>query len=155
MRTQSTITDLSPAQWTWLQEVVLTEYVLPMNQPTVCATFVSGTNERHVEMPFRSFVPIVDTLASIAVGGFRRLARLPSAEEVRNLTSADAVELTKLLNTPCEHGSQVVSHEPSQFDGAPPVRTHSDGCQSYGPYAETEEVGSTGPSYGAGPGEGR
>lgn len=38
---------------------------------------------------------------------------------------------------------EVVSEQPSVFDGQPPVRAHADGSQSYGPYSSTptEQVG--------------
>jgi hypothetical protein len=34
----------------------------------------------------------------------------------------------------CGHGAPVASVDPSAFEGADPVRTYTDGCQSYGPY---------------------
>jgi hypothetical protein len=34
----------------------------------------------------------------------------------------------------CDHGLPVVNETPSVFEGADPVRTYEDGCQSFGPY---------------------
>jgi hypothetical protein len=67
---------------------------------------------------------------------------LPTPEMVRGLTASQAKELTELVNRPCDdHGSPVITVESSQFQGAPPIRTHEDGCQSYGPYAEQKYEG--------------
>lgn len=47
-----------------------------------------------------------------------------------------STKLFRSLSKPrCEHGTKVVKSTPSVFDGADPVRTYADGCQSYGPYA--------------------
>ena len=64
-----------------------------------------------------------------------RLPVLPTADEVRNLSAADAVALAGQMNEPtCDHGSPVKAERPSAFEGAEPVRDYVDGCQSYGPY---------------------
>lgn len=179
MRIEMTMTEVDEERWAYLQSTVRTEYEIQEGATRVCLTFSHGEEERHVEMSMGSAVGLMMGLGMVGVTRELRnalaklrpvdlptfldqvrrqadpsLPLLPTPDMVRNLSSKEAADLVKLINQPCEHDSPAVSFNPSQFDGAPPVRTHKDGCQSYGPYTKSEE-GSTGPSYGAGPGEGR
>lgn len=158
MRIQMTMTDLDEEQWAYLQADVQAEYKISDGTTRVCLTFGYGEEERHVEMPMGSAVGLLMGLGMVGVAREMRnamarlrvdlnqarrqadpsLPLLPTPDMVRNISSKEAVELTRLLNKPCEHGSPAVSFEPSQFHGMPPVRTHKDGCQSYGPYAESK-----------------
>lgn len=161
MRIQITMTELDEERWAYLQANVHAEYEIPEDASRVCLTFSHGDQERHVEMPMGAIVGLLMGLGLVGVTREMRnaLARLrpvdlpeflnqarrkadssfpllPTPDMVRDLSSKQAADLVKLLNQPCEHDSSAVSFEPSQFDGAPPVRTHKDGCQSYGPYAK-------------------
>lgn len=143
MRTQTTVTGLSPAQWDRFHVRARPSYTIEPGHATVCAVFVADESgeERHVEMPVQEFATVLVELAAVervANLAPARLSFLPSAAQVRNLTSKEAADLARLMNTPCEHGSPVVSVSESQFEGAPPVRIHGDGCQAYGPYAKPE-----------------
>lgn len=163
MRIQMTMIDLDEERWAYLQATVQAEYQIPEDATRVCLTFGFGEKERHVEMPLGSTLGLLMGLGMVGVAREMRnamaklrpvdlpeflnearrqadpsLSLLPTPDMVRNLSSKEAAELTKLLNTPCEHDSPAVSFNPSQFDDAPPVRTHKDGCQSYGPYAKTD-----------------
>jgi hypothetical protein len=166
MRIQMTVTEVDEERWAYLQSNVQPEYKIPEGATRVCLTFSHGEEERHVEMPMGTVVGLLMGLGMVSVTREMRaaLARLrpvdlpdflisdeelvkadpslpflPTPDMVRNLSSKEAVELTELLNRPCEHNSPVIYFEPSQFDGAPPVRFHKDGCQSYGPYSEPGE----------------
>lgn len=166
MRIQMAMIELDEERWAYLQANVQTEYKIPEGASRVCLTFGYGEEERHVEMPMGTIVGLLMGLVMVGVTREMRsaLARLrpvdlpeflnqarrqadpslpllPTPDMVRNLSSKQAADLVKLINQPCEHDSPAVSFEPSQFDGAPPVRTHKDGCQSYGPYAKPEETG--------------
>lgn len=164
MRIEMTMTEVDEERWAYLQSTVRTEYEIQEGATRVCLTFSHGEEERHVEMSMGSAVGLLMGLGMVGVTRELRnaLAKLrpvdlptfldqvrrqadparpflPTPDMVRNLSSKEAVDLAKLINQPCEHDSPVVSYEASQFDGAPPVRTHKDGCQSYGPYAKPEE----------------
>ena len=164
MRLQIEITDMTDGEWKYAQEVIRAEYQIPAGASRVCLTMTHGDEERHVEMPLASFVGVSTGL--ILAGAFRAFSEalssdkisaalekarneadpqraaerrkliLPTPDMVRSLSAQEAAELTDLINRPCDHQSPVVSVEPSQFPEAPPVRTHEDGCQSYGPYTD-------------------
>lgn len=163
MRIQMTMTEVDEERWAYLQCAVQAEYRIPEGATRVCLTFSRGEEERHVEMPMGSTVGLLMGLGMVGVTREMRaamarlkpidlpvflnqvrrqadpsLSLLPTPDMVRNLSSKEAADLVKLINQPCEHNSPAVSFEPSSFDGAPPVRTHKDGCQSYGPYAKSE-----------------
>lgn len=48
---------------------------------------------------------------------------------------ADFISIWNMMRI---HGAQVADETPSAFSGAGPIRTYTDGCQSYGPYKRTE-----------------
>jgi hypothetical protein len=160
MRLQVNMIELDEERWAYLQANVHAEYVIPEDASRVCLTFSYGEEERHVEMTTGAFLGLLMGLGMVGVTRELRNAMaklrpvdlptfldqvrrqadpalpfLPTPDMVRNLSAREAVELTKLLNQPCEHDSPVTSYEASQFPDAPPVRTHKDGCTSYGPYA--------------------
>lgn len=166
MRLQVNVIELDEERWAYLQANVRTEYQIPEDASRVCLTFSYGEEERHVEMSVGALIGLLMGLGMVGVTRELRNAMaklrpvdlptfldqvrrsadparpfLPTPAMVRNLSSQEAAELVKLLNQPCEHNSPVTSYEESQFDGAPPVRTHKDGCQSYGPYTKPEETG--------------
>lgn len=163
MRIQMTVTDLDDERWAYLQANVQAEYKMPEDATRVCLTFSYGEEERHVEMPMGTTLGLLVGLGMVGVTREMRnalaklrpvdlpeflnqarrqadpsLPLLPTPDMVRHLSAKEAADLVNLINTPCEYNSPTVSFELSQFDGAPPVRTHKDGCQSYGPYAKTE-----------------
>ena len=73
-----------------------------------------------------------------------KLPTLPTADQVRNLSALEAVELARKMNEPtCDHGAAVTAERPSMFEGAQPVRDYADGCQSYGPYPTVQPLGRT------------
>ena len=70
-----------------------------------------------------------------------RLPVLPTADEVRGLSAADAAALAQRMNGPtCDHGSPVKDESPSAFEGGEPVREYEDGCSSVGPYQPLSEI---------------
>lgn len=115
MRAQMTITDLSDIQFQMLQKTLpaagfeLSEYAA-----TICVVFVfqGGFVERHIEMGIADFTSIWNMMSEVA--------------------RQDATRRE------CDHGAQVADETPSAFSGAGPIRTYTDGCQSYGPYKRTE-----------------
>lgn len=168
MRIQMTMIELDEERWAYLQTNVQAEYEIPEDATRVCLTFSYGEEERHVEVPMGSIVGLLMGLGMVGVTRELRnalaklrpvdlpeflnqarrqadpsLSLLPTPDMVRNLSSKEAADLVKLINKPCEHNSPAVSFEPSQFNGAPPVRTHKDGCQSYGPYTQSPPLDET------------
>lgn len=130
MRIQMTMIEVDEERWAYLQANVQAEYEIPEDATRVCLTFSYGEEERHVEMPLGSTMGLLMGLGMVGV-----------TREMRNALAKlrpVAADLVNLINTPCEHDSPVVSFTPSQFDDAPPVRRHKDGCQSYGPYTKPE-----------------
>lgn len=149
MRTTIEVKDLNPAQVSYVARNVPVggREFLP-GLPRVCAVFQLDEGvDLHVEMDVVELAGLMVTLAGIGLrataeaalvetaGGIKTLPWLPSADQVRNLSAAEAAKLAEWGNKPCEHGSPVTVREASAFEGAPPVLTYEDGCQSYGPYS--------------------
>ena len=140
MRARIKVMDLSLAQWDWLQDNLPETYAIPENAVRVCVEFElsSEIGARYVEMGVRQFIALMAQLQlaeAQAQGKDVRLPVLPTAAEVHNLTAAQAVALTQRKNEPtCDHGAAVAEESRSAFEGAEPVRTYADGCQSFGPY---------------------
>ena len=126
MRAQMTITDLDQERWDYLQRNVRAEYEIPEGTTRVCLTFSREGEERHAEMPLGVIIGLLVGLGM--TGTFTAFTK--AMDQLKKATEKAEPE------PPCEHGSPVKSTSPSMFDGAPPVRTHEDGCQSYGPYTK-------------------
>jgi hypothetical protein len=144
MRARIKVMDLTRGQWDWLQANLPESYHVPDTSVRVCVELEldAELHMHHLEMSVRSFVALMSQLQLVESVRNQvdpaRLPVLPTADEVRRLSAADAVELTRRLNDgrTCQHGSPVVSANPSVFEDAEPVRTFEDGCQSYGPYGK-------------------
>lgn len=150
MRTQIKVTDLSVAQWDYLQDNLLEKYAIPADAVRVCVEFELDPemSTRHVEMPVRAFMSFLTRLQAAQIRATAQAALtpdalpddalpvLPTADQVRNLSAAEAVHLARQMNVgrTCNHGAAVVTETPSMFEGAEPVRQYADGCQSFGPY---------------------
>lgn len=126
MRLATTLTDLTPEEWALAQSILRPSYEINPEAVRVCLTVVHGPEERHVELPLGTFVEVITAL------GLERMFR-----KFHQLRTAQAALTPDALpdDITCDHGAAVTSQSPSVFDGAAPVRTFSDGCQSYGPYA--------------------
>jgi hypothetical protein len=145
MRLNSTLTELTDEDWTLIQELLRPGYEMKPNVTRVCLTVVHGAEERHTELPLGTFVEVMAalTLGRTMRNGLRAVAALtPDAlpDEPRCRCGFRAPELGPHPMCPihgrtCDHGTFVVREDPSVFEGAEPVRTFEDGCQSYGPYA--------------------
>jgi hypothetical protein len=125
VRAQMTITDLDQDRWDYLQRNVRAEYEIPEGTTRVCLTFSREAEERHAEMPLTTLIGLLTGL--ILNSTFAAFTKV--MDKINKTKTAE-------IGDPCEHGSPVKSTSPSMFDGAPPVRTHEDGCQSYGPYTK-------------------
>lgn len=154
MRIQSTMTDLTEVQWAFVNATVLTSYPIDDLETRVCLTIEHGEQERHVEMPMGSYIslltgvrliPLSQTLSRFRENVRASMAKVAEAaltpdalpdhlEKARS--AADPARKPGQTEAPCEHGLPVVEVTPSLFHDEPPVRTHADGCQSYGPYAQ-------------------
>jgi hypothetical protein len=102
MRTRIRVTDLSIRQWDWLQGQLLVEYQFAPFEPRACVEFEIGTGVavRHVEMPLPASVGLMMVLHSLGMAEEleKPLVRLPSAEQVRDLSAADAAKLAADMN---------------------------------------------------------
>lgn len=127
MRLTTTLTDLTPEEWALAQSILRPGYEINPDAIRVCLTVVHGTEERHVELPLGTFVEVMACL------GLERTFRKFHAA----LGTAKAALTPDALpdDITCDHGAAVTKEDPSVFEGAAPVRTFADGCQSYGPYA--------------------
>lgn len=140
MRLKVEINDLTPEQWRQAQRLLKTEYTIPDGASRVCLTLVHGDELMHVETPVSAFTSLMwgMSLASVFKGlnQSTKVAMAALTPDDDRLPWPDGEpEEDRLPGEPCDHGSPVVKTDPSAFDDAPPVRTHEDGCQSYGPYA--------------------
>ena len=149
MRTRIVVAELSPGQWDWLRRNLPKPRDFATDAIRMCVVFeLEPGVEQHLELNPREFVglmtrlhvvtrtveaALVETTGPISCDQ-PGLPRLPTAEQVRNLSADGAADLARRLSEPCKHGSQVVLRDESVFEGAPPVLTYEDGCQSYGPY---------------------
>lgn len=68
MRLQTTVTDLDPIRWGYLQRMVQAEYEIPEDATRVCLTFTYGEQERHVEMPMGTLVSLLIGLGMVHLG---------------------------------------------------------------------------------------
>lgn len=150
MRATVEVKDLNPAQNLYvLKNVPVNGREFLPGLPRVCVVFDMGEAiQLHVEMDVTELATIMVRLTTIGLRATAEAALvettgelegkplpwLPSADQVRHLSATQAAKLAEWGNAPCEHGSPVVSREQSVFEGAPPVLTYADGCQSYGPY---------------------
>lgn len=146
MRLATTLTELTEEDWTMVQALLRPSYDIKANATRVCLTVVHGAEERHTELPMGAFFEV---MAGLAVHRTLRntlvaLAALTpdalSEPEIECKCGFRAPELGPHPDCPahslkCEHGASVVREDPSAFEGAEPVRTFADGCQSYGPYS--------------------
>lgn len=164
MRTRIKVTDLTRGQWDHLQDNLPASYDMPEGAVRVCVEFELDPqmNTRHVEMPVRAFMALMTRLQGLqrhaeaaltpdafpddleAVRNAADPARpvLPTPDQVRHLSAAEAVELTRQMNTApptCQHGATVIRESPGAFEGAEPVRDYADGCQSFGPYRSLDK----------------
>jgi hypothetical protein len=127
MRVKSKVTDLTIHQWDYLQSNVMTSYDMPTGVVRVCAEFeLTEMLTRHAEMPVHMFAGLLTQLEHITL--------------IEAALTPDALPDTEAGQGPlpgptCDHGATVAEQEPSAFSGAEPIRTYSDGCQSYGPYS--------------------
>ncbi|HEU4751970.1 MAG TPA: hypothetical protein VFU47_02600, partial [Armatimonadota bacterium] len=145
MRLNSTLSGLTDEDWALIQELLRPSYEIEARAVRVCLTVVHGAEERHVEIPLGTFteVMVALTLTRNMRNALRAEAALtPDAlpDEPRCRCGFRAPELGPHPACPvhslkCTHGKPVTKEEPSMFEGADPVRTFADGCQSYGPYA--------------------
>jgi len=150
MRATIKVTDLSLPQWDWIQSNLQTSYNMPDNAVRVCVRFELNPemSERHAEMPVRVFIAMMAQLQAAELRATadplalaRQAAdqakwpRLPTADQVRNLTAEEAAELTRQMNTrpTCPHGTPLVRVTPSIFQRADPMHEYADGCQMVGP----------------------
>lgn len=103
MRTRIKVTDLSPAQWAWLEINVPPRCHFEPSDVRMCVEFelTSQTDPVHVEMPPRAFVGLLERLATV-----ERVANDP---------------------TTCDHGARVEDVRPSLF-GKGQCLTFTDGC---------------------------
>lgn len=124
MRTQIKVTDLSVAQWDYLQDNLLEKYSIPADAVRVCVEFElhPEMSTRHVEMPVRAFMSFLTQLQAAQIRATAQAVLTPDA------LPDDFPALT------CDHGAAMVTETPSMFEGAEPVRDYADGCQSFGPY---------------------
>lgn len=133
MRIIATMTDLDETEWSLLHRTVQTSYEIAEGVDRVCLTFSRGDEDRHVEIPMHVYGGLLTSLAlnkaMLALGERASGAVRQAAASLK--TKRDA--LKGQPEPPCEHGSVVFSIQPSVFEGAPPVRHHMDGCQSYAP----------------------
>lgn len=140
MKVQVTVSNLSPEQWREVNELPVTVDI-PDGVVRACVVFEGGSaEERHLELPIK-------VLSTILTG----LGRLnPTSHFVLNGECKCGFHAPELGPHPmcpvhvhsatCDHGSPLVSEVPSVFADAEPVRTYSDGCQSYGPYRPIKTV---------------
>jgi hypothetical protein len=139
MRITATMTDLNEQEWSYLHRVVQTEYEMGQNF-RVCLTFSRQGEDRHVELPMHVYGSILTGLAvHSAMAALRPQDLAGYLESQRN--EADPARRMGQSEPACEHGTIVVDVKPSVFEGAPPVRHHADGCESYGPYAKGQGHG--------------
>lgn len=149
MRVRIKVADLSLNQWAWLQENLPASYEIPEHAVRVCVELelTGQTNPIHREMSVRKFMFLMSTLDRVDLA---KAVLTPDALPDHLEAERNAADPAR-----CDHGARVARSEPSAFDGAT-IKTYEDGCQLYGPYRnDDQELGSTGPSYGAGPGEER
>lgn len=122
MRLKVEINDLTPEQWEQAQEVLQAEYEIPNGASRMCLTILHGEEERHVEAPVMTLVSVVMSLT--IAPAIRKLSdavressnmftpvelrdpltpiyipRLPTADQVRNLSAAEAAEPARDMNT--------------------------------------------------------
>lgn len=70
MRTRIRVTDLSTAQWTFLQESLLTKYPVKPFEPRACVEFELAELEvRHVELPLLAFASLMTDLHLVGAEG--------------------------------------------------------------------------------------
>jgi hypothetical protein len=146
MRTRIKVTDLTVRQWEHVLRALPAGYDMPEEAVRVYVEFEIDipdevTGGRRVEMPVRAFIALMTQLQRIerhqpdalmvATAALTPDALPDRLEAVRNV--ADPVRAAERVT--CDHGSPVVRETPSAFEGADPVRTFADGCQSVGPYA--------------------
>lgn len=127
MRTRVKVADLNLRQWDHLvTQVPVDGRVILEGVPRVCAVFelTPDFSELHVEMDVVEFAALLVKLNTIR-------------NEVAVADIATAALTPDALPEPCEHGAPVTGETPSVFEGAQPIRTYADGCQSYGPYQPT------------------
>lgn len=117
MRLNMQVSDLTPFQWQRLQELVQVGYDFRPGDTRACVVFTSSTGEeRHAEMPFSAYVAVNSALELFAIA-----EAMPRPEGL-----AEDVRL--------------VDVSASNFEGAPPVRTYSDGSMALGPYRNVKTV---------------
>lgn len=146
MRIQSTITEVTPEQWAYFQRTLKTSYTIGENDPRVCLTVQHEGEERHVEMPLGIYA---GTLTGMGLSEAMDRFRVQISTAFAALTpdtlpdhlnkardAADPARKPGQTEAPCEHGSPVLETIPSLFHDERQVRTHADGCQSYGPYGK-------------------
>jgi hypothetical protein len=129
MRTTIRVTELNRRQWSWLQSYLQTSYEFAPFEPRVCVVFDLSALERHVEMPLPTFSGLMMVLQSLGMADTAQAALSP--DELPDYPTRRPV-----LPTPAQ------VRDLTAQDAAALAR-------------EMNEPGSTGPSYGAGPGEGR
>lgn len=98
MRTQAKVEGLTYRQWDFLQRNLKTSYDIPADETPVCVVFELNMAEiRHVQMPAIEFATITVALGRVEQDeGIK--PTLPTADEVRNLTAEQAVDLAREKN---------------------------------------------------------
>ena len=111
MRLNIEVRDLTAFQMARLQEMVRVEYEIPSGATRACVVFIGQEgHERHIEMPFSTYAMVNSALELFGIA-----EDMPRPEGL----TQDA---------------RLVDVSESAFPGAGPVRTYSDGSQTYGPY---------------------
>lgn len=129
MRVTIGLDQLTPAQWAWLHENLPVAGSWGQNTIRMCVTI---GEDRHVEMPPREFIGLLGQLQLIEKSGST------AGQDIEALISAVFAQHSEPEPEPatvlCEHRRPVMSEQPSFVLGAPPVKVHTDGCRTFGPY---------------------
>lgn len=148
MRLTTTIDRLTAEQWTIAHQILRTEYEIPMDASRVCLVLEHRGEERHAELPLGAYAELLRSLAADSVlsplrtamaaltpdalpdhlekvrqaADPERLPALPTPDEVRNLSAADAAKLAAKMN-PVRRDCAFCHQERSAKDN-----NHADNC---------------------------
>jgi hypothetical protein len=127
------VTGLTGQQWDYIFNTVpVGSRNFPPDVLRVCVVFeLDPGTELHVEMELGEFTTTAVMLQIIADHAAMEYVAKAALTPDDDRLPADKE---------CEHRAPVTRQEPSVFDGAEPVRTYSDGCQSYGPYSSDRDA---------------